>query len=62
MKAKRLWIISEWVMVVLLACMAVNWYVKPFPAWLIECIGVLLIVNLAILVYSFIRFRKEQKK
>ena len=58
MKAKRVWIVSELVMVVLIGCLVVNWYVKPLPDWLLECIGVLVLINLVVLVYSFVKIRK----
>lgn len=61
MKAKFWWLISEAVMVVLLGGLVVNWYVEPLPEWLIECIGVLLLVNTFFLVYTFGRCRKESK-
>ncbi len=60
MKAKQGWIISELVMVVLLGVMVVNWYVKPLPDWVVMCIGVLLLVNVFILTYTFVRAQKKK--
>lgn len=60
MKAKQGWIISELVMLVLLGVMVVNWYVKPLPDWVVICIGVLLLVNVFILTYTFVRSQKKK--
>lgn len=58
MKAKQGWIISELFMVILLGGMMINWYVKPLPDWLIRCMGVLLLVNIFVLVFTYVRSRK----
>lgn len=59
MKVKSAWLWSELLMVVLLISMAINWYVVPFPEWVVRVIGVVLLLNIAVLIYSWVRYRKR---
>lgn len=58
MKVKSAWLWSELLMVVLLISMVINWYVVPFPEWVVRGIGVVLLLNIAVLIYSWVRYRK----
>lgn len=58
MKVKSAWLWSELLMVVLLISMVINWYVVPFPEWVVRVIGVVLLLNIAVLIYSWVRYRK----
>lgn len=58
MKVKNVWLWSELLMVVLLISMVINWYVVPFPEWVVRVIGVVLLLNIAVLIYSWVRHRK----
>lgn len=58
MKVKSAWLWSELLMVVLLISMVINWYVFPFPDWVVRVIGVVLLLNIAVLIYSWVRYRK----
>lgn len=62
MKRKGLFIVSMIIMIIALGSMAVNWFVVPFPDWIVRSIGIIMLVDIAIVVYSLVSFSKNNKQ
>lgn len=50
------------IMILCLSVMGVNWLILPLPDWTVRSIGLLMLADLPILVYSRIKFNKTINK
>lgn len=62
MKKSRLFPVTITIMILCLGVMVVNWLIMPLPNWGVRSIGLLMLANLPVLVYSRIRFNKTINK
>jgi len=56
MKKSRLFPVTVMVMLLCLGLMAINWLILPLPNWAVRSIGLMMLADLPMLVYSRIRF------
>lgn len=62
MKKSHLFPVTVMVMILCLGLMAINWLILPLSDWVVRSIGLLILVDLPVLVYSRIRFNKTINK
>ncbi|MDO9492750.1 hypothetical protein [Acetobacterium sp.] len=55
MKKSRLFPVTITIMILCLGVMVVNWLLLPLPDWTVRSIGLLMLADLPVLVYSRIR-------
>lgn len=58
MKNSRLFPVTITIMILCLGIMVVNWLILPLPDWSVRSIGLLMLVDLPVLVYSRIKFKR----
>jgi len=62
MKKSRLFSVTVTIMILCLSVMVVNGLILPLPDWAVRSIGLLMLADLPVLVYSRIRFNKTINK
>lgn len=62
MKAKALLIGSIVLSILLLAALAVRFFLAPLPDWAVRTAGVLLLVDCAVMAYSGVQLRKANRR
>jgi len=61
MKKSRLFPVTVMVMLLCLGLMAINWLILPLPNWAVRSIGLMMLADLPMLVYSRIRFVQNNR-
>ncbi|MBU3137045.1 hypothetical protein KPL39_12290 [Clostridium gasigenes] len=61
MKSKALFIISITIMIIALGSMAINFCFGSFPDWAVRVIGIVMLVNIAILTYASVKRMKSNR-
>lgn len=59
MKNRILFLISNVIMIIALLSMGINWLTATMPDWTVRIIGLVIIVDLAVLVYSSVRVKQR---
>lgn len=59
MKNKILFLVSMVIMIIALLSMGINWLTAAMPDWTVRIIGLVIMVDLAVLVYSSVRIKQR---
>jgi len=59
MKNKILFLVSMVIMIIALLSMGINWLIAAMPDWTVRIIGLVIMVDLAVLVYSSVRIKQR---
>ncbi len=59
MRNKILFLISMVIMIIALLSMGINWFTPAMPDWTVRIIGFVIMVDLAVLVYSSVRIKQR---
>lgn len=59
MKNKILFLVSMVIMIIALLSMGINWLTAVMPDWTVRIIGLVIMVDLAVLVYSSARVKQR---
>lgn len=61
MKYKNVFRISLIIMIIVLICMGINWFISPFSDTAIRVIGIIMLVDLFVLSYSTVKLKSKSK-
>lgn len=59
MENRALFRVSLVIMLIALLCMCMNWWIVSLPDWAVRVIGIVLLVDLAVLTYSSVKIKHE---
>lgn len=59
MKNKILFLVSMVIMIIALLSMGINWLTAAMTDWTVRIIGLVIMVDLAVLVYSSVRIKQR---
>lgn len=59
MKNRVLFLMAVLIMIIALFSMGINWWMVEMPDWIIRVIGIVIMVDLLVLVYSFVRIKHK---
>lgn len=59
MKNKNLFLVSMVIMIIALLSMGINWLTAAMTDWTVRIIGLVIMVDLAVLVYSSVRIKQR---
>jgi len=59
MKNRALFLISIVIMIIALVSMGINWLMVAMPDWIVRAIGIVIMVDLVVLVYSSVRIKHK---
>lgn len=62
MKKSRLFPVTITIMILCLSVMVVNWLILPLPNWAVRSIGLLMLADLPVLVYSRMKLSRTSNK
>lgn len=62
MKKSRLFPVTITIMILCLSVMVVNWLILPLPDWAARSIGLLMLADLPVLVYSRMKLSRTSNK
>ncbi|WP_373486385.1 hypothetical protein [Acetobacterium malicum] len=62
MKKSRLFPVTITIMILCLSVMVVNWLILPLPDWAVRSIGLLMLADLPVLVYSRMKLSRTSNK
>lgn len=60
MKNSVQFFVSLIIAVIALLCMSINWFIVPMPDWVVRMVGIVMMVDLVILVYSGIKKKTKE--
>lgn len=61
MKIKNVFTISLAIMIILIICIGINWFILPFSDIMVRFLGIIMIINLFVLVYSTVKLKSNSK-
>jgi len=59
MKNRALFLMSIVIMIIALVSMGINWLMVAMPDWIVRVIGIVIMVDLVVLVYSSVRIKHK---
>ena len=59
MKNRVLFLMAVLIMIIALFSMGINWWMVEMPDWIIRVIGIVIMVDLLVLVYSSVRIKHK---